>query len=232
MKAYLLLIIICCIYRYASIEIRPVLKENILKFGYSINYKYEGMLAHSFDRFNVVTKFILQPIKDLKFSNVNYDDRCAYLQEKNGHTAEAQEYILDLILYCRKIRPYVHYYKQQIKYLNDTTHHILKNEIDLILPQFPTRQKRGIITMLVSGFIGLAYEGISRFLHNRRHKALHKTVKSMDSGTTIQHYMLMHLEDSMVMYSLYHAESLEKLINTVHCMHDFTSPNEKLIAGQ
>ena len=27
------------------------------KFGYSINYKYEGMLLHSFDRFYVVTKF-------------------------------------------------------------------------------------------------------------------------------------------------------------------------------
>ena len=32
------------------------LQKNILKFGYSINYKYEGMLAHSFDRFYIVTK--------------------------------------------------------------------------------------------------------------------------------------------------------------------------------
>ena len=81
----------------------------------------------------------------------------------------------------QKIRLYVHYYKQQIKSLSDTAHHILKNEIDLIFPQFSTRQKRGIITALVSGFIGLAYEGISSFLHNRRHKALHKVVKAMDS---------------------------------------------------
>ena len=86
--------------------------------------------------------------------------------------------------------------------------------------------------MLVSGFIGLAYEGISSFLHNRRHKALHKAVKAMDSRTTIQHNKLMHLEDSMVMYSIYNEETLEKLINTVHCMHNFTSTNEKLFAGQ
>ena len=38
----------------ASIEIRPELQRNILNFGYGINYKYEGMLAHSFDRFCVV----------------------------------------------------------------------------------------------------------------------------------------------------------------------------------
>ena len=38
----------------AFIEIRPELHRNILNFGYGINYKYEGMLAHSFDRFYVV----------------------------------------------------------------------------------------------------------------------------------------------------------------------------------
>ena len=45
----------------------PELKINILNFAYSINYKYEGMLAHSFDRSYVVTKFILPSIGDLKF---------------------------------------------------------------------------------------------------------------------------------------------------------------------
>ena len=50
-------------------------------------------------------------------------------------------YILDLLAYCKKIKPYVDYYKQQIKSYNDTLHHILKNKIDLILPQLPTKQK-------------------------------------------------------------------------------------------
>ena len=112
---------------------------------------------------------------------------------------------------AEKIKPYVDYYKQQIKSYNNTVHHILKNEIDFILPQLPTKQKWGIITALVSGFIGLVYEGISSFLHNRRHKALHKAVKALDSKTTIQHVInCMHLEDSMIMYSIYNAETLEK----------------------
>ena len=42
----------------------------------------------------------------------------------------------------------------------------------------------------------------------------------------------MHLEDSMAMYGISNAETLEKLINTVHCIHNFTSPNERLFAGQ
>ena len=76
-------------------------------------------------------------------------------------------------------------------------HHILKNQMDLILPQFPTNnEKRGIFTSLITGFRGLAYEGISSFLHNRRHKALHKAIKAMETKTNIQHNKLIHLEDS------------------------------------
>ena len=34
-----------------GIKFNPEVQKNSLKFGYSINYKYEGMLANSFDRF-------------------------------------------------------------------------------------------------------------------------------------------------------------------------------------
>ena len=66
----------------------------------------------------------------------------------------------------------------QINVHNKTVHHILKNEVDLILPKFSEggKSKRGMFSTIISGFIGLAYEGISSFLHNRRHKALHKNV--------------------------------------------------------
>ena len=131
----------------------------------------------------------------------------------------------------KNIEPYVDYYRK-IRFYNNTVHHILKNEIDLILPQLPAKQKFGIMTTLVSGFIGLAYDGLSSFLHIRRHKALHKTVKAMDSKTVIQHNKLMHLEDSMVMYGIYNAETLEQVINTVHHIHNTTSSNKKLFAGQ
>ena len=54
----------------------------------------------------------------------------------------------------------------------------------------------------------------------------------MNSKTTIQCNKLVHLEDSMVMHNIYIAETLEKLINTVHHIHNITSPNETLYVGQ
>ena len=54
----------------------------------------------------------------------------------------------------------------------------------------------------------------------------------MDSKTTIEHNKLIQLETSMLMYSIYNAETLERLINTVHCIHNTSSSHEKLFAGQ
>ena len=111
-----------------------------------------------------------------------------------------QRNMLDFLMFCKKIEPFVIYYKRLIKSYNSTAHNIFKNEIELILPQVPRKQKYGIITILVSSFIGLAYEGISSFLHHRCLKALHYAVKVMDSYTTVQHNKLIQLEKSMCMY--------------------------------
>ena len=50
----------------------------------------------------------------------------------------------------------------------------------------------------------------------------------MDSKTAIQHNRLMKLENSMLMYGIYNAETLEKLINTLHNIHNTTSSHERL----
>ena len=54
----------------------------------------------------------------------------------------------------------------------------------------------------------------------------------MDSKTTIQHNKLIQLENSMLMYGIYNAETLEKIIDTVHNIHNTTSSHERLFAGQ
>ena len=58
MKFYTFILVkIIVVIMSRGIEISPELQKNILKYGYGVNFKYEGMLAHSFDRFFIVTKF-------------------------------------------------------------------------------------------------------------------------------------------------------------------------------
>ena len=64
-----------------------------MNFGYGINYKYEGMLAHLCDRFYVVTKFILPSIGDLKFSKLNYVNTCIYLNDRSTQSSENRKHV-------------------------------------------------------------------------------------------------------------------------------------------
>ena len=66
-------------------------------------------------------------------------------------------------------------YKHQVEYYEKTVYEILEKDIGMILPKFedreqnmkPKRQKRQIISALISRFIGLAYKGISSFLQHK-----------------------------------------------------------------
>ena len=54
----------------------------------------------------------------------------------------------------------------------------------------------------------------------------------MSNQANIQCNKLMKLDNTMLMYGIYNAETLEKLINTVHEIHNMTSSHEKLFAEE
>ena len=191
------------------------------------------MLSHSFDRFYIVTKFELPKIKDLRLATFKYDFECSYANHTSSNT-----YYGKLLKYCMKIVPYARLYQREIQYYNWTAYDTLTNDIGKILPKFLTdnRQKCGAILASILGsvaskVIGLAYEGISSFLHHKRHKALHKAVAVMNKNTDIQHNRIHHLEDTMIMYGVYNSGTVKDLIDTVHRMQNFTTWNEKTFAG-
>ena len=190
MKAYSLISYfhLLCICRYTSVDIMPELKRNILNFGYGINFKYEGMLSHSFERFYVVTKFILPTVDDLKFSPIDFNSECSYINGDIRRHQNAAQYLPNIKNFCTKIVPFIDFYKKQIGYYNKTVHDILTKEIPLILPNFPKnrKEKRHIIASLVTGFMGLVYEGISSYLHNKRQKALKKAFMAMENQVNLK----------------------------------------------
>ena len=94
--------------------------------------------------------------------------------------------MLELKAFCNKVRPFVTYYNKIINSYNNTAHNILEKEIKMLLLQVNRKQKCGIITTLVSSFIGLAYEGISSFLQHKCNNALHRAVNAMNNKANIQ----------------------------------------------
>ena len=172
MKAYSLkatFIFMCCFCEYTLVEIMPKLKRNILNLRYGTNIKYERMLAHSFDTFYVVTKFLLSTIKDLKFLHIEFGSTCNYLNVDVGRKHFLTQFNLIFKNYSRKIILFVDFYKKQIASYNHTVHEILTKEISLILPSFSKdrKDKRSIFALLAISITDLAYEGISIYLHSK-----------------------------------------------------------------
>ena len=54
----------------------------------------------------------------------------------------------------------------------------------------------------------------------------------MNNKAKIQCNTLIKLDDTMLMYGIYNAETLEKLIRTIHEIHNTTSSHEKLFVGE
>ena len=61
---------------------------------------------------------------------------------------------------------------------------------------------------------------------------MHKAVNAINNKANVQQNKLMKLDDTMLMYGIYNTETLEKLIKTVHEIHNAMSSHEKLFAGE
>ena len=138
-------------------------QKNHFEFGYGINFKYQRMLSHSFNRFYAVMKFVLPAVNDLKFSPIEFDSNCSFLDVDINRSKFPTQYILNIRNFFKKIVPFIYFCMEQIDYYNQTAYEIFTKEISLTLPTFPKegKERRSIISSLVTSFISLAYEGIS-----------------------------------------------------------------------
>ena len=129
--SYLTIALCLLLIRYDSsaIDIMPKLKRNIFNFGYGVNFKYKGMLSHSFDQFYIMTKFELPKTKDLRLATFKFDFECSYANHTSTNT-----YYVKLLKYCMKIAPYNQLYQRQIQYYNWTAYDTLTDNIGKILP--------------------------------------------------------------------------------------------------
>ena len=162
-----IILIVLCMYGTSTVSIMPELKCNILRFGYGVNFRYEVMLSHSFDRFYVVMKTEIPKVSDLNLTLFQSDYNCSHVVNiEKGTNFKIPSTIKEIFeVYCKNKTPYMYLYKYQVEYYEKTVYDILEKDIGLILPKFEDREKninlkcqrRQIISALISGFIGLFF---------------------------------------------------------------------------
>ena len=138
MALMLFLLLSILVYSASAVSIMPELKQNVLRFGYGVNFRYEGMLAHSFDRFYVVTRIEIPKVSDLNLTVFQFDYNCSHVAHiEKDIRLKVPDMIKDMFkVYCRNIIPYMYLYKHQVEYYEKTVYNILEKDIGMILPKF------------------------------------------------------------------------------------------------
>ena len=77
---------------------------------------------------------MLPSMGDIKFSNLDFDPSCAYMNKKYIPNTDSSKYLAELKTYCNTIKPFVSHYSNLIKSYNDSVYNILENEIKPLLP--------------------------------------------------------------------------------------------------
>ena len=175
--AFILFLLSILVYGTSAVSIMPELKQNVLRFGYGVNFRYEGMLVHSSDRFYVVTRIEIPKVLDLNLTMFQFDYNCSHVANiEKGTRFKIPDMMQNMFKqYCKNLIPYMYLYKHQVEYYEKMVYNILKKDIGMILPKFGNTDnnvqskcpKRQIISALISGFIGLVFEGISSYLQHK-----------------------------------------------------------------
>ena len=126
-----------------AVSIMPELKHTISRFGYGVNFRYGGMLSHSFDRFYVVMKIEIPKVLDLNLTIFQCDYNCSQVVNiKKGTKFTIPSTIRDMFnVYSKNIIPYMYLYKHQVEYYEKTVYDILEKDVGLILPKSENRGK-------------------------------------------------------------------------------------------
>ena len=106
----LFLLLSTLVYGASAVNIMPELKQNVLRFGYGVNFRYVGMLAHLFDRFYVVTRIEIPKVSDLNLTVFQFDYNCSHVVHIVEDTKlKVPDMTKDMFkVYCRNIIPYMY----------------------------------------------------------------------------------------------------------------------------
>ena len=72
---------------------------------------------------------MLPSMGDIKFSKLNFDHTCAYMNKEYAPDTDSRKYLTELKAYCTKSEPFVSHYNNLIKSYNATVYNILESEI-------------------------------------------------------------------------------------------------------
>ena len=85
---------------------------------------------------------------------------------------------------------------------------------------------------MISGFIGLSYEFISSYLDLKRQQTLKNAFSVMKRNLNLAKNRIFHLGEYVIIYGIYNAESIEKIVKAITKLHSKITFSERVFSTQ
>ena len=130
LSLYLFLPLCLTIYLHVNsqVTVAPNLYQNKIKFGYGVNFKYNGQLYHNLDRIWVVTRINVPRFQDIAFPDYDINNECAYLnKEAERFRSNARKALYSNL--CALMKPFFSLVSEKEQYYRDKLYQVLENDI-------------------------------------------------------------------------------------------------------
>ena len=132
--------------------------------------------------------------------------------------------------WCAKVVPFVEHLQKKKKYLMETLHDLLCEDLYVALPESKPlavresgqRSRRGLGAVLLSavpGLITLAVESLSSFIKGKQQRGIDDAVVAVGRDQKATQNRLQQYSNDFLMYGKYNVETLTNVINTVNSLH-------------
>ena len=173
---------------YKSYQLKPGTEKNKLFPEYGTNFCYVGEVMNGLDRVTVVTSIPIPKYTDIDkkpmiFKNCSVENSAGKTITQDGVTTTMNEW-------CAKVVPFVEHLQKKKKYLMESLHDLLCEDLYAALPELKPlavtksgqRSCRGLGAVLLSavpGLITLAVESLSSFIKGKQQKRIDDAVVAM-----------------------------------------------------
>ena len=220
----------------AAVDIDPALQLNQLRFPWGVNYKFNGLLHHNLARVWVVTKFKIPPRNRFHFPTVKLKPDCSFYARGNSFTTSrvagprsnrsavfSDHYKYDLRQLCEDSLPLFSLIESREEYHKNKLIELVEQDLYGTLQSYRSTGQRSqrfasLVISAVTGLVTLAVEGISRYLQNKRNKAMANAMDALHKAQADQYNTLRRYKDDLLLYGTYNLNSTLGVLDTLEGM--------------
>ena len=240
-----------CAWTSSHLDSPPNSFHNRLRFGYGVNFKFNGLLHNNLDRIWVISRLAIPDYQLYKSVPLPPSNFSCSLDLENNIKLDSRERISHMERICLSSWPMYTHIVNKSRYLRSKIMHLLGNDLQHILPppvsetqgmdghtstSLGPRARRFISSMAafvpaLGKLATIAVEALGDYLSNRRARAVKTALTHMDRESRRNVLKMSQLENEFLVYGDYDVNATLASLDVLTSLHNRASVLESWVSG-